>query len=234
MSKQTQKQNLSNQSRFDIFISYRRQDTAMAAGRIHDFLKRHFDGGTIFRDVEQISPGSRFPETIKNALASSKAMLVVIGEKWLAIADEYGRRRIDNPNDWVRLEIKTALEREILIIPILMTGVQMPAKEALPDDLQKLTEFQALIDVQDRYFYGQMVNLVKTLKELDGLKTSNGEYPDLDTLREIVREEIIDSDDPELTEIMKERLWHEIGEAYIQEAYDDYDYDAYSDYLRGK
>lgn len=207
--------------KFDIFISYRRADSAWVAGRIHDFLKVHFDGGRIFRDTEQIHIGDKFPKVIDKALQHCKVMLVVIGPQWLKMSDKYGRRRLDDPSDWVRTEIRTAIEKGILVIPIYFDGADVPAKEALPDDLHGLTEIQGITDLQEKYFIGQMINLVDILKTIVEASTGNS-YPHINDLRDIVRENLLESDDEELREIMKEVLRDEIVEEWQRDMYDDY------------
>lgn len=210
-----------DKSGFDIFISYRRADAVWVAGRIHDFLKVHFDAGRIFRDTEQIALGQKFPKSIEQALQNCKVMLVPIGSKWLTISDEFGRRRLDKQDDWVRTEIRTALERDILIIPIFFDGATPPPKEALPKDLQELTEIQGIPNLQDKYFFGQMMNLIDTLKSIVELSSGN-DYLHIDELREIVRENLIESDDEELKEYMKETLRDEIVQEWQEDSYNDY------------
>ena len=117
-------------------------------------------------------------------------MLVIIGEKWFTSAFEDGRRRLDNPSDWVRFEIRTALERGILVIPIVVDDAKLPSKEALPDDLQGLIELQGITDLKDAYFIGHMSNLLDTLKTIVEL-SSEKSYPHIDELKEIVRENLI-------------------------------------------
>lgn len=203
---------------FDIFISYRRLDAAWVAGRIHDFLKIHFDAGRIFRDVEQLRLGVKFPKAIEAALNNCKVMLVIVGDKWLTTAYEDGRRRLDNPTDWVRIEIKTALERGILIVPIVVEGAQMPSAQALPDDIQSLVEFQGILDLSDKFFIPHMFNLLDTLKDIVEL-AGDKPYPHLDEIREIVRESLIESDDETLLEYMKDRLQDGIIKEYEQDLY---------------
>lgn len=210
-----------SQNNFDIFISYRRNDTAWVAGRIHDFLKTHFDAGRIFRDTEQIGLGQKFPKSIEKALGNCKVMLVIIGQKWLTSAYEDGRRRLDDPNDWVRIEIKTAIEREILLIPIVVDGAKLPSKEALPEDLQGLVDLQGITDLRDAYFIGQMHNLLDTLKNIVEASVDKP-YPHIDDLRDIVRENLIENDDEEILGYMKERLRDEIIEEYNRDLYHEY------------
>lgn len=197
----------------DIFISYRRSDSAWAAGRIQDFLKIHFKSGSIFRDVEQIGLGQKFPERIQQALESCKIMLVIIGSSWLTIADEYGRRRLDNPEDWVRIEVETALRREILVIPVVLEGAKLPTKIALPDSLKNLIDLNGILNLQDQYFIYQMGNLLDTIKTVVEA-SSDGQYPHIDELKVMVRESLIDSDDPELIRHMKDYLYEDFVKEY--------------------
>lgn len=126
-----------------VFISYRRDDTAVEAARLEDLLDE-LRGG-VFRDVSGIEVGARFPERIQDALNEADVVLVLIGEKWLDIADGRGKRRLDDPQDFVRREIKLALgrtERDELVdvIPVLIKKGRMPKAEQLPTDIRGLAE----------------------------------------------------------------------------------------------
>ena len=108
-----------------VFISYRRQDSQSAAGRLADHLKENLRA-PVFRDVETIEPGVDFVEAIEKALASCAVMLVVIGPRWISISDASGRRRVDDESDYTRLEVGTALKRNVRVIPVLVEGAVMP------------------------------------------------------------------------------------------------------------
>jgi hypothetical protein len=126
-----------------IFISYRRDDTSHAASRLHKDLCAQFGEKHIFVDVHQISPGEDFAEKIYSRMDNCQVLLALIGKQWLDSKDAVGNRRLDNPQDFVRLEIETALQRGIPVVPILFDGVSMPTREKLPSSLEKLTSFQA-------------------------------------------------------------------------------------------
>ena len=96
-----------------IFISYRRQETAWPVGRLYDKLVEHFPAEQIFRDVDSIEPGEDFVERITATVSSCDVLLALIGPQWLKITDEEGRCRLDNPGDYVRVEIETALTRTV-------------------------------------------------------------------------------------------------------------------------
>src|SRR5258707_12715094 len=105
-----------------IFISYRRDDSGAYAGRLRDALSHHFGAEQVFRDIDSVDPGERFPRLIEQAVGSCDALLALIGPTWLSITDDAGRRRLDAPEDYVRLEIATALARgdDVLGIPGLL------------------------------------------------------------------------------------------------------------------
>lgn len=125
-----------------IFISYRRSESAAYAGRLSDQLRVYFGSQIIFIDVESIEPGRDFVEAIEDAVSSCKILLVVIGRQWLTCANERGRR-LDDPKDFVRLEISAALKRNIRVIPVLVQGATMPREEDLPDEIIPLARRQA-------------------------------------------------------------------------------------------
>src|SRR5580700_7137111 len=102
-----------------IFISYRRQETSHLAGRLYDRLADRFGESQVFIDVDTIEPGVDFAEEIFRAVAACNVLLAIIGPTWLTAADERGHRRLDDPNDIVRLEVEAALARAVRVIPIL-------------------------------------------------------------------------------------------------------------------
>src|SRR6266566_9099778 len=99
-----------------IFISYRREETAYPAGWLFDRLADRFGGGQVFKEVDSIQLGDDFVEVITTAVGSCDVLLALIGDEWLTVTDEDGRRRLDSPEDFVRLEIETALTRNVLVI----------------------------------------------------------------------------------------------------------------------
>ena len=127
-----------------IFMSYRREDTAFPAGWLYDRLASHFGRDQVFKDVDSIELGDDFVDVITAAVGSCDVLLALIGDRWLAITDSGGQRRLDNPDDFVRLEIEAALTRNVRVIPILVEGARMPGAKELPESLAKLTRRQAL------------------------------------------------------------------------------------------
>lgn len=121
-----------------IFISYRRSDSASFAGRIADFFGYKYPGLPVFFDVVAIEPGENFVDSIRSRLSSSEVILAIIGESWLEAKDASGGRRLDDENDFVRLELAMALEMGARVIPVLLDNAQMPSEVDLPADLAKL------------------------------------------------------------------------------------------------
>jgi SLOG in TRPM, prokaryote/TIR domain len=127
-----------------VFISYRRQETSGLAGRLYERLAARLGDDQVFMDVDTIAPGLDFAEVIAEAVSTCEVLLAVIGPTWLTATDEDGQRRLEDPDDIVRLEIAAALERNIRVIPILVEGAQMPRRQQLPEDLAKLARRNAL------------------------------------------------------------------------------------------
>jgi formylglycine-generating enzyme required for sulfatase activity len=148
-----------------IFINYRRDDSAGYVNHLYDILCEHFNRADVFRDLRDIAPGEDFVQVIEDAVAECEVMLVMIGKNWLTVSDGTGRR-IDNPKDFVRLEIASALKRNIRVIPVLVGRALMPHDPDLPDDLKKLARRNA-VELSDRDFR-QDVNdiLVKVIREV--------------------------------------------------------------------
>src|SRR5579859_6307058 len=121
-----------------IFISYRRDDSEGEAGRLFDDLVRSFGEDSVFMDVSGINPGMDFRKAIDDNVASCGVLLAMIGPTWSAMKNSAGSRRLDDPNDFVRLEIASALSRNIAVIPVLVHDAKMPRPEELPDNLKDL------------------------------------------------------------------------------------------------
>jgi len=134
-----------------IFISYRREDNPAWARLVHNRLSQHFSQSEIFMDVDTIEPGVDFIKAIEGSVGSCDVLIAVIGVHWLSAVDPQGGRRLDNAEDYVRLEIATALRREIRVIPVLVDGAKMPEVRELPDDLRSLVRRNALQLSQDRF-----------------------------------------------------------------------------------
>ena len=141
-----------------IFISYRRDDSAAAAGRICDHLHAHFGPDAVFRDIDNIPFGVDFREHIDAAVSQCDVVLVVIGRHWAGGTDD--RRRIDDPRDFVRIEIESALKRDIPVIPILIDRTTMPSEADVPSSLAGLTYRNALDVDQGRDFRTHVDRLV--------------------------------------------------------------------------
>lgn len=121
-----------------IFISYRREDSEGHSGRLFDALVQRFGEESVFMDIDTIPLGVDFTRVIAEAVGSCDVLIAVIGRDWVAISDSSGQRRVDNPEDYVRLEIKAALERDIRVIPAFVQSAEMPPSDQLPDDLAPL------------------------------------------------------------------------------------------------
>src|SRR5687767_6465385 len=126
-----------------IFISYRRDDSAGHAGRLADHLHKRFGAARVFLDIDAIQPGTDFPTVLRESLQETAAMLVVIGPRWTSLADANGARRLDDPEDYVRLEVEAALGRDIPVVPVLVHGAAMPRRDELPASLAPLVTRQA-------------------------------------------------------------------------------------------
>ena len=154
----------------NIFISYREKDTAGETGRLVDMLKQYFYEDQIFMDIDKIEPGVDFTDVINNSLEACDVMLAVIGPNWTAKNATNSTARINDSNDWVRLEIATALERKIRVVPVLVDGGTLPPGEELPEDLQPLLKRQAYEISNKRWRY-DTENLVAFLEKSVGIPT---------------------------------------------------------------
>ena len=161
--------------RFLIFISYRRGESAGYAGRLHESLERRLGEGHVFRDVDELEPGQDFVDAISARLRDCAACLAIIGSEWLLVTDRAGRRRLEQSNDYVRLEIEAALARsDLLVVPVLVEGATMPSAEDLPASIRALSRRHAL-SLRDETWDADVDRLVKTLEKKIGRRTLTGD-----------------------------------------------------------
>jgi hypothetical protein len=147
-----------------VFISYRRTDSDVAAGRLADDLSDIFGPGRVFRDIDSLEAGEDFPRALERALDSCAVVLALIGPRWSNAVNDKGERRLDDPKDWVRLEIARALQRDIRVIPVLISA-QMPKESELPADLIPLLRRNA-VDLTDRHWKQEVQGLAKALERI--------------------------------------------------------------------
>jgi len=149
-----------------IFVSYRRDDSAYITGRIYDRLAEALGRGSVFRDVENIISGRNFTTQLERQLQVSDLMLVVIGDRWLDITDdETGERRLDNPNDIVRLEVEIALDRRIPVIPVLVRGTGFPDHDDLPLRMKPLADKSGEVVRPDPDFHRDIERLIAKIAQ---------------------------------------------------------------------
>jgi TIR domain len=146
-----------------VFISYRRDDSAGHAGRVHDRLEREFGRDLLFMDVDSVPLGVNFATVLSEEVAKCDVLLAVIGPNWLNARDDDGSRRLDNPHDFVRIEIGAALQRSIPVIPILLDGAKVPKADELPKELEELSLRNGL-DIRHASFHNDVDRLIRGLK----------------------------------------------------------------------
>jgi hypothetical protein len=157
-----------------IFISYRRDDSAGYAGRLHESLERRVGASQVFRDVDTLEPGQDFFKAIEARLSTCKALLVVIGREWLDIRDADGSRRLDDPSDLVRVEVAAGLAQpDVLVVPVLVEGAPMPKASQLPDNLRPLTRRHA-VSVRDETWDADVDRLAAVVEKVVSPQASFG------------------------------------------------------------
>jgi hypothetical protein len=135
-----------------IFICYRREDSSGHAGRLYDRLQERF-GDDVFMDIDAIGPGVDYARLIDDTIDTVEVVIVVIGQQWLSAHDADGSRRLDDPEDLVRQEVSVALARDVLVIPVLVQGANLPVPEELPADLVGLARHNAFEISDGRWNY---------------------------------------------------------------------------------
>ena len=158
-----------------IFISYRREDSAYVAGILSNKIQGHFGKDSIFMDVDDIPFGVDFRKHISNAVGKCGILLALIGDLWINVRDKDGRRRIDNPTDFVRLEIDTALTRNIPVVPVLVGNALMPQENELPDPLKPLAYRNAAEIRSGRDLWHHIETLIRGIESQ--IQTETSEIP---------------------------------------------------------
>ena len=146
-----------------VFISYRRDDSGPFAARLCDRLVEHFGAEHVFRDIDGIGPGDKFPALIEQRVNECDAVLAVIGPRWASIRDDQGRLRIEQPDDWVRAEIRGALQAGKRLIPVLVDGARLPRRDQVPQDIAVLLDHNAA-EVSDSRFAYDVQRLIDAIE----------------------------------------------------------------------
>ena len=146
-----------------IFISYRRDDSAASAGRLYDHLAHHFGKEQVFRDLDAIAPGAEFTQVIEERLSQCSVFVAVIGKNWVSVKNGEGQRRLDDPRDLVRTEVREALNQKKLVIPALIGGAEVPKPEQLPEDIAPLAGRNAIEISESRFDYdsGRVIEAIQ-------------------------------------------------------------------------
>ncbi len=165
-----------------VFLSYRREDTAPYVRLLQAEFKRRIPDTPVFVDLDSIEAGLDFAEVIREAVGSCAVLVALIGRQWATLADEGGRRRLDNPDDYVRFEVQTALKRKVRVIPLLVDGAKPLRQQQLPSELQQLARLNALELSYGRYEYDvdRLVRLLQRVLAAESGATPNEFRPDED------------------------------------------------------
>ena len=149
-----------------VYISYRREDSAGFARLIYDRLTRRLERNYVFFDFASIQPGQDFVEVLTNRVRACDALVAIIGKNWISSVDANKRRRLDDPHDFVRIEIEAALKSDIRVIPVLVDGATMPRTDDLPESLKKLTRRNG-IEISHTRFDSDVDRLTRALSLLE-------------------------------------------------------------------
>lgn len=161
-----------------LFISYRREEAAGHAGRLYDAISARFGDHNVFMDIE-LPPGIDFVERIRQAVGACHVLLVVVGPRWATLQADEGTPRLADPDDFVRLEVETALRRpDLTVIPVLVAGARMPEPEDLPEGIRPLARRNALemSDLRWRFDIGRLIETLEThLADVTGVHPTTAE-----------------------------------------------------------
>ncbi|WP_171162861.1 toll/interleukin-1 receptor domain-containing protein [Streptomyces sp. I05A-00742] len=149
--------------RWGIFISYRRADSAPSTGRLAADLRGYFGKNRVYLDIDSNTSAQNYISQLNDALAASRAVIAVLGPQWLDARGPDGRRRLDVPEDLVRVELETALRNGIALVPVLVQGATMPPAHLLPPSLKTMTYLQAVrLATEDwAYDFGRLLETLE-------------------------------------------------------------------------
>jgi hypothetical protein len=159
-----------------IFISYRRDDSQGEALHLFDNLKDRFGADRVFMDVTGIAPGKDFRQAIDGAVSACDVLIAIIGKKWIDHLDERGKRGLDDPTDFVRIETSSALRRDIAVIPVLVQGERMPRPDELPAELEALA-WRNAFELRHNRWEVDVTELTKALEKILPIQTSSTSSP---------------------------------------------------------
>lgn len=146
-----------------IFVNYRRDDSAPHALSIAQYLERKFGARNVFIDIDRLRAGQDFFDVLEQRLSLCDVMLAIIGPSWRDARDDAGQRRLDDPDDWVRVEVARALARGVTVVPVLVGGAVLPKPSDLSDDLKPLVKRHA-VTVSTNSFRTDMAGLEHDLR----------------------------------------------------------------------
>jgi TIR domain len=146
-----------------IFVSYRRDDSEGEAGRLSDDLAESFNEDSVFMDVAAIQPGRDFRKAIDESIHKCSVLLAIVGPVWLEAKNALGEKRLEDEGDFVRLEIASALQRDIPVVPVLVRGAKMPRAEQLPQDLRELA-YRNAVELTHARWKSDLQILIRALK----------------------------------------------------------------------
>jgi hypothetical protein len=159
-----------------IFVSYRRDDAAAYAGRLYDALVDRFGPENVFIDIDTIELGSDFRDAIDSAISSYDVALALIGRTWTSATDAEGRRRLDDPDDVLRLELERTLAHGLVVIPVRVQGAAMPAEHELPPALAPLAARQGM-ELRDTAWRDDVARLTRHLERIAERKAARAAGP---------------------------------------------------------
>ncbi len=160
-----------------IFISYRRKESADITGRLFDRLIGYFGPDSVFMDVDVLISGADYRTQIGSIIEKCDVLLAIIGQQWTSITDDAGKRRLDNPDDQLRIEIATAIERKIAVVPILVHDATLPEASELPEDLGPLAKLQPLRVQSGLPFNTDVQKLIDKMEQEHGLRHPDRRFP---------------------------------------------------------
>ncbi len=169
-----------------IFINYRRSDSEGESGRLFDELTLRFSDVSVFMDVAAIEPGRDFRKAIDQSVATCTVLLAVMGQDWLEWKDALGHRRLEDANDFVRIELASALRRDIPVVPVLVRGAKMPRVDQLPDDLKELA-YRNAVELTHARWKSDVHVLVEALRPLLGSSGDASAAPSTPGEKEVSR-----------------------------------------------
>jgi hypothetical protein len=201
--------------KLNVFLSYRRDDASAYALLLFHSLSARYGDKNVFMDIDSLVPGTDFVEAINETLERCDVLLALIGHAWLTATDDDGNRRLENPEDFVRLEVETALTRNIPVVPLLVEGTSMPKSNQLPGELLARLARRHAFELSHTRWDSDVTSLMKQLERAHEAPPAAADESSTQADQLRVLKGLYDDNAPKRTLNREDRSWERKAEVYV-------------------